>query len=323
MLYSIELRGRYWGCKYSIQNFNVKKLIGRWGRAQNGDSGAVGKGWGWSGEMGRRRAAALFVDLAGGAFDEGFGEEPGEGGAEFVDEAGDDFGAAGEEGAGGEEGDGFGGHVEAFGGFEAFFADLGAVWEVGVGGAGGDAGDGDGGFAELLMQAARKHQYKSFGGGVGGQPGYGLVGGGAGDIQDIPPGLGKEFGQEETGEGNEGTHIQVHHVEMLGDLVFLKRAAEAVSGVVDEDAYGVIFCAAPIVDAAGRLGLRQIEGEPVGLDGIEGADAGGFLLQQFFRAGYQKNVIAARGEIAGDRFADTFAGAGYESVFHVVLVLDP
>jgi hypothetical protein len=124
MLYSIELRGRYWGCKYSIQNFNVKKL---------------------------------FVDLAGGAFDEGFGEEPGEGGAEFVDKAGDDFGAAGEEGAGGQEGDGFGGHVEAFGGFEAFFADLGAVGEVGVGGAGADAGYGDGGFAELLMQAAAKH----------------------------------------------------------------------------------------------------------------------------------------------------------------------
>src|SRR5579863_4023124 len=86
----------------------------------------------------------FFIYFSGDILDEIFWEEPGEGGAEFVDEAGDDFGFAGEHGAGGEVGDCFGGHVEAFGSFETFGADLGPVGKVGVGGAGTDAGDRDG-----------------------------------------------------------------------------------------------------------------------------------------------------------------------------------
>ena len=132
VLYSIELRGRrvkqwaiahlFKGCKYRIKILRLKNLF--------------------------------FVDLAGDVFDDAFGEEPGEGGAEFVDEAGDDLGLAGEHCVRGEAGDGLGGHVEAFGRFEAFGADLGAVGEVGIGSAGADAGDGDGSFVELLMKAA-------------------------------------------------------------------------------------------------------------------------------------------------------------------------
>src|ERR1700761_8511746 len=102
MLYSIELRGRsvnqwavahlFKGCKYRIKNLRLKNLF--------------------------------FVDLAGDVFDDAFGEKPGEGGADLVDEAGDDLGFAGEHRSRGEEGDIFGGHVEAFGRFEAFGADL-------------------------------------------------------------------------------------------------------------------------------------------------------------------------------------------------------
>src|SRR6202041_1036411 len=57
-----------------------------------------------------RKGAILLVDLSGDALYECFGQEPGEGRAEFVDEAGDDFGFAGEHSAGSEVGDRFGCH---------------------------------------------------------------------------------------------------------------------------------------------------------------------------------------------------------------------
>jgi hypothetical protein len=52
-----------------------------------------------------------FIDLHGRPFDQCLGQEPGHGGAEFIYEAGDHFGLAGEHGADGNGGDCGGGHV--------------------------------------------------------------------------------------------------------------------------------------------------------------------------------------------------------------------
>jgi hypothetical protein len=157
--------------------------------------------------QGRGRArqhdsVGLFIDLHRGAFDEGFGEEPGHGGAEFIDEAGDDFGFAGEHGAGGEEGDGFGRHVELFGRFEPFsptWARLGKSVSV----APGQTQVTETGFCSSWCKtAAEGIKYESLGGGVEAETGYGLVGGGAGDIHDIGFGLAAKIRQEEPGQGS-------------------------------------------------------------------------------------------------------------------------
>jgi hypothetical protein len=85
------------GCKYSIKLRRTGKKLTSSEAAEKAAGGVSYVG-----------AAALFVNFSGDVFDEGFGEEPGEGGADLIDEAGDDFGFAGKHGAGGEGGDVFG-----------------------------------------------------------------------------------------------------------------------------------------------------------------------------------------------------------------------
>src|SRR5215469_7281724 len=106
MLYSIELRGRTrqgWapaakGLQIYRKNFTVKNLFGNVVTGPAGRGAAAWGEWRRGGRGCRGGAGLFFVDLAGDVFDDGFWEEPGEGGADFVDEAGDDFGFAGEHG---------------------------------------------------------------------------------------------------------------------------------------------------------------------------------------------------------------------------------
>ena len=264
-----------------------------------------------------QREGRLFIDLHGGAFDQGLGQEPGHGGAQFVDEAGNDLGFAGEHCLDGKGCHRFRRHVELFGGFHAFFAQLGAVGEVGVGRPRAHTGDGDGAFVELLVQAAAKGQHEGLGGGIEREIGNGLVGGGAGDVEDIAFLPLPEIGQEQPGQSNHGEHVELHHVQVFRQRIFFEGAAQAIAGIVDEDADVVAFGAAPVIYILGRPGEGEVKGQKVGSHVVTGSDLACQLAQEVFGAGHEQDIEAAGGQLAGHRPADTFAGAGDQSIFHI------
>jgi len=93
----------------------------------------------------------------------------------------------------------------------------------------------------------------------------------------------------------------------LGELAFARQA-----GVVDEDVDLAAQLAHLIKEGTGRGGLAQVGGEHVHPGAMLAAEFLCECLEAVFPAGHQDQVVALRGQEAGEAGADAGGGAGHQ-----------
>lgn len=190
--------------------------------------------------------------------------------------------------------------------------DVGHRLEFGFGEAGAESADADAVAGHFLGQAFGEDQVERLGGGIYRHIGYGLIGSGGGEDENVTALTFDHCREIEMGEVDDGGTVNLYHADLAAAVEFGEFTVVPVARVVDQEIDGEVAGLGEIEDLAGTGGVGEVGGDALDFDRVVLNQLSGKGLQAVEAAGGEDQVRFSGCELFGEDFSDARAGAGDE-----------